>query len=313
MGLSGRVAIIKIGVIGVGYLGRHHARIYSGIDGVELSAVIDPEPGRAEDIVKQYGGKAYADYKDAIRHVDAVSIVTPTSSHYEIALECLKAGKDLLIEKPITVEASEADELIGEANKRGRIIQVGHLERYNPAVMAVAGLVKEPVFFEAERGSPFLGRAADVDVTIDLMIHDIDIISGFLGGAKVKDVSASGASHITDKLDFAAAWLEFEGGASAFIKASRIADETSRKLRIYQRDSYFEVDYKERTAFFFPGNSGGKEGEAISVAESEPLKAELEDFVDCLRTRRRPKVSAGEGRDALEAVNKITHKIRGSI
>ena len=182
---------VKVGVIGSGYLGQHHARIYSEIEGAELTALIDTDEEKTKPLAAKYNCKAYSDYKDVINELDAVSIATPTISHHKIALDCIKAGKDLLIEKPITVSVAEADELINEAGKKNCILQVGHVERYNPAVIAVAGLIKNPRFLESERVSPFTGRSTDIDITLDLMIHDIDIMLGF-AASPVKEIRARG-------------------------------------------------------------------------------------------------------------------------
>lgn len=301
---------IKVGVIGVGYLGRHHARIYADIEDARLEAVIDPDKARAEEIAGRHGGRAYTDYKEAVDGLHAVSIATPTSSHYEIAIECLRQGKDLLIEKPIALTVREADALINEAEKKGCILQVGHLERYNPAVVAVSGLVREPVYLEAERVSPFLGRAADVDVMIDLMIHDIDIISGLLKGSAVSGLNAVGASLVTDKTDFAKAWLEFKCGATAVITASRVAEDTKRELRIFQKDSLIVLDYKDKKAKRYVRTPEGMKEEAVEVQEKEPLKEELIDFINCVKTRRRPVVSGVEARDALSVAVEISGKIK---
>lgn len=301
---------IRVGVIGVGYLGRHHARIYSEMDSAQLYAVIDRDKAKAEEIARQYSCKAYTDYRAAIDNIQALSIVTPTTTHYKIAMECLKQGKDILIEKPIADAVKKADMLIEEAEKRGSIFQVGHLERYNPAVISASQFITEPLFFEAERVSPFSGRAVDVDITLDLMIHDIDIILGFLKNPKIKRLDASGGRIMTDKLDFASVWLGFEDGASAFIRASRISEDTSRKLRIYEKDSYVVLDYQrqEIKKFFRTGEEISME--IIALSKKEPLKEELKDFIDCVLKRTKPMVSGIEARNALNMAIKITKKIK---
>ncbi|MEK7742079.1 MAG: Gfo/Idh/MocA family oxidoreductase, partial [Nitrospirota bacterium] len=221
---------VKVGVIGTGYLGQHHARIYSEIEDAELIALVDIDEEKARSLAAKYNCKAYSDYKDIINELDAVSIVTPTILHHKIALDCIKAGKDLLIEKPITVSVAEADELISEAGKKNCILQVGHVERYNPAVVAVSGLIKNPRFLESERVSPFTGRSTDIDITLDLMIHDIDIMLGF-AASPVKEIRARGASVLTDKIDVAKVWLEFENGCAAIATASRLSPEKQRRLK----------------------------------------------------------------------------------
>lgn len=302
---------IKVGVIGTGYLGRHHARIYSEIEGAELVALIDTDLGKAQKLADEYNCKAYSDYRDIIDKLDAVSIVTPTIYHHKIALDCLKAGKDLLVEKPITVTVSEADELISEAEKRKLILQVGHLERYNPAVLSVAGMIKKPRFLEAERLSPFLGRGIDVDITLDLMIHDIDIILSFVP-SPVRDIKATGASVLTDTIDVAKAWLEFENGCAALVTASRLSPEKQRRLKIYQKDSYLSVDYQTSEVRSYFKKAGDIAFDVIQPEKKEPLKEELIDFVNCIKQRNKPKVCGKEGRNALKIALDITEKIKNT-
>jgi len=302
---------IKVGVIGTGYLGRHHARIYSDIKGAELVALIDTDLEKAKKLADEYNCKAYSDYRDIIDKLDAVSIVTPTIYHHKIALDCLKAGKDLLVEKPITVTVSEADELISEAEKRKLILQVGHLERYNPAVLAVAGMIKKPRFLEAERLSPFLGRGIDVDITLDLMIHDIDIILGFVP-SPVIDIKATGASVLTDTIDVAKAWLEFGNGCAALLTASRLSPEKQRRLKIYQQDSYLSVDYQSCEVRSYFKKAGDISFDVIQPEKKEPLKEELIDFINCIKQRNKPKVCGKEGRNALKIALDITEKIKNT-
>jgi predicted dehydrogenase len=303
---------IKTAVIGVGYLGQHHARIYNELDSAELVAVVDTDTGRAEEIAALYGTRAYSDYRDVLSDVQAVSIVTTTSEHFDIALDCLRAGIDVLVEKPITTTVKEADGLIEEAERGGRILQVGHLERYNPAVVGIEGLLDGLEFIESERVSPFLGRAMDVDVTLDLMIHDIDIIMSLVGGSPIKDIKVVGARVLTEKIDVAKAWLEFESGVSALITASRIASETRRFLKIYQRDSFVVLDYRQKKITRHLKTAEGISAEPIAVEDKEPLKEELADFIDCVITRRRPKVSGVEGREALKVAMRISEMIKGA-
>jgi predicted dehydrogenase len=301
---------VNIAVIGVGYLGRHHARIYAGLKDVRLEAVVDIDEAKAVEVSAKCGTRGYTDYRDALDEVDAVSIVTPTVTHHDIALDCLRAGKDVLIEKPVTGTVREADALIEEAGKRGRLIQVGHLERFNPAVLALSKLVDMPEFIESERVSPMQGRGLDVDVTLDLMIHDIDIVMSFLDGASVKDIRVVGAKVLTDKLDVAKAWLEFDSGVKALITASRISSGKQRLLKLYQRDSFVMLDYMDMKIVRHFMSGGGISTETMDIQEREPLRGELEDFIDCVRTRRKPMVSGVEGRDALEVALAITEKIK---
>jgi predicted dehydrogenase len=299
----------KVGVIGVGYLGQHHARIYSEIEEAELIAVADINQEKADTIAHTYHCRATHDYRDMLDTVDAMSIVTPTTTHYPIALDCLKSGKDVLIEKPITVAVEEADHLIEVAEHSGSIIQVGHLERYNPAILAASGFFKDPVFIESERLSPFLGRGTDVDVTLDLMIHDIDILLSLID-MPVKEIRAVGAKVLSDKLDVAKAWLEFENGCTALATVSRLSPEKQRRLKVSQKDSYIVIDYQSAEVKRYYKNEEGIAADIIKPEKKEPLKEELKDFLHCVQERKRPKVSATEGRNALKVVMQITEKIR---
>jgi predicted dehydrogenase len=296
-------------VVGVGYLGRHHARIYADLEGVDLVAVADTDEAAAREVADQYGCRAYADFREALGDVDAVSIVTPTSSHHEVGMACLRAGKDVLIEKPITATVAEADELILEAGERGALLQVGHLERYNPAVVALAGMVTSPVFIESERVSPMQGRGLDVDVTLDLMIHDIDIVMSLLGGAAPTDVRVVGAKVLTEKVDVAKAWVEFEGGVTALITASRISGQKQRLLKLYQEDSFVVLDYQNMSIRRHVKSGAGIAADTLQVESREPLKEEIEDFIQCIRQRRQPRVSGIDGREALRVALDITGRI----
>jgi predicted dehydrogenase len=300
---------VRVGVIGVGYLGQHHARIFSGIDGVELVGVADTETVKAGKIAEKYGCKPFADYTDLVGACDALSIVTPTTTHHAIAMVCLNAGKDLFIEKPITESLREAREIIEAAEKNGLILQVGHLERYNPAIVAATGMIKAPKFIEAERLSPFLGRGIDVDVTLDLMIHDIDIVLSMVR-SKVKEIRATGDSVMTGKIDVVKAWLEFESGCKALVTASRLATEKSRKLRIHQEDSYISVDYQSQEVRRYFKHGTDISFDVVKSENKEPLKEELRDFISCLQSRRKPMVSGKEALDALEIVLKISEMLK---
>ncbi len=300
---------VKVGVIGVGYLGRHHARIYSEIEEAELIAVVDIDKTKADALAKEYNCNSIYNYREIIDKVDALSIVTPTTTHYSIAYECLNAGKDLLIEKPITETVEEAEELIKLSKEKNCIIQVGHLERYNPAILSASELITEPLFIESERMSPFLGRATDVDVTLDLMIHDIDIILSLID-VSVKDIKAVGAKVLTEKIDVAKAWLDFENGCTALSTVSRLSPEKRRILKIFQKESYLAIDYQqsEITRHYMSGEK--MLSEVIRPEKKEPLKEELKDFLYCVKNRKRPRVSAKEGRNALSVVLKINEMIR---
>jgi predicted dehydrogenase len=300
---------LKAGVIGVGYLGRHHARIYSDLEEAELVGVADLDNKKAVEIAEKYDCPWFSDYRDLLGKADVLSIVTPTTTHYAIAIDCLKAGKDILIEKPVTGNVREADALIRQAGKRGCIIQVGHLERYNPAVLAAADMIHAPVFIESERFSPFLGRGTDVDVTLDLMIHDIDIILSIVS-LPVKQIRAVGAKVLTDKIDVAKAWLEFENGCAALATVSRLSPEKQRKLKIFQKDSHIVIDYQDSEVRCHFRNEKGIFSEVRRPEKKEPLREEIRDFLRCVKERAMPKVSAVEARNALKVVMQISDKIR---
>jgi len=318
---------VRVGVIGVGYLGQHHARIFSEIDDAELIAVADIVKKRADVYAEKYRCESYTNYRGILHEVDALSIVTPTTTHYSIALDCIKAGKDILIEKPITMNVKEADKLINEAEKRDCIIQVGHLERYNPVVLAASEMIKKPLFIESERLSPFLGRGTDVDVTLDLMIHDIDIILAIMGqqsnpplppftkGGRggiinIKDIKAVGAKVLTDKIDAAKAWLEFENGCTALATVSRLSPEKQRRLKVFQKDSYISVDYQSSEIKRYFKTEEGISFDVTKPEKREPLREELKDFINCVKERRKPTVSAVEGREALKIVLEISEIIK---
>jgi predicted dehydrogenase len=300
---------VRVGVIGVGYLGQHHARIFSGLDGVELVGVADTETKKAGEIADKYGCKSYAEYADLVGACDALSIVTPTTTHHAIAMECVHAGKDLFIEKPITESLEEARDIIEAAEKNRLILQVGHLERYNPAIIAASEMINAPKFIEAERLSPFLGRGIDVDVTLDLMIHDIDIVLSMVR-SKVKEIRATGDSIMTGKIDVAKAWLEFENGCKALITASRLATEKMRKLRIHQEDSYISIDYQSQEVRRYFKHGTDISFDVVKPENKEPLKEELRDFIFCVQNRKRPMVSGKEAMDALEIVIKINEMLK---
>jgi predicted dehydrogenase len=301
---------VRVGVIGVGYLGQHHARIFSGLEDVELVAVCDVDRSRCDSIASAFACRSVSGYQDLLEKCDALSIVTPTTTHYDIAMDCLAAGRDIFIEKPLTDTMDCAGAILEKAEKKNLIVQVGHLERYNPGFLAAAGMIKEPRFIEAERLSPFLGRATDVDVTLDLMIHDIDIVM-YIAGSKPKDIRAAGESFVTDKIDVAKAWLEFEGGCKALLSASRIAQEKKRSMRIFQDNSHLSVDYQTQEVRRSFMSSGGIAVDVVRPEGKEPLREELKDFIFCVKNRTKPRVSAAEAAAALEVVIRINELVKG--
>jgi predicted dehydrogenase len=290
---------IRTAVIGVGYLGKHHARIYAELPDAELVAVVDANQAIAEEIAGQYGCRAVTDYRLILDDVDAVSIVTPTTYHHAIARDCIAAGKDILIEKPITTTIEEADDLIQKADHAGVLVQVGHLERFNPIVAELMPLLNGPVFLEATRVGPFLGRGTDVDITLDLMIHDIDVILSLMPDSSVIDVKATGTRLMTQTIDFAKAWLEFDNGASALLTASRVSTDRARTLIVHQKDSHIVMDYQAMEIRRHYAQDGVMAHELITVERCEPLKEEIRHFLGCVDTRSIPRVCALKGRNAL--------------
>lgn len=303
--------LLRVGVIGAGSIGQHHARIYAELEGVRLAGVVDIDPIRAEEIASKYNCKAYKNYSEIINSVDAVSIAAPTSLHHRISMDFLKHNKDILVEKPITSTMREADEIIAEAEKRGLILQVGHLERFNAGVSVISSMVETPQFIESRRLSPFSGRGVDVDVTLDLMIHDIDIILSLVN-SDISDLRATGARVLTENIDIAHAWIEFKNGCIAEAVTSRIADEKVRELKIFQHNAFFRLDYQTQEVSCYKKRDGDVGREVRSADQKEPLKEQLISFVECVRRRTRPVVSGHEGREALKVALKVSELVNNA-
>ena len=305
---------IKVGVVGVGYLGQHHARIYSKMPGVELVGVVDIDADRANAIAVQTGTQAYNDFRALLSKVQAVSIVVPTVLHHEIALKFLQAGVDVLLEKPMTETLQEADELIQEAEKGGCLLQIGHLERFNSVVRALNGRIKKPRFIESHRLGPFVERGIDVHVVLDLMIHDIDIILSLVN-SPVELIRAVGVPVISPQIDIANARIEFSSGCVANVTASRVSREKMRKIRIFQPDAYLSLDYLQQEVMVcrrVPDEQGGRPQlvmERLEIEKEEPLEVEISAFIDCVHARKRPMVSRQEGREALRVALEILKAI----
>ncbi len=305
---------IRTGVIGVGYLGQHHARIYSNMPGVKLVGVADINKERADEIAKTYSTTPFYDYRDLIGKVDAVSIVVPTVLHHKVAMDFIANDTDILLEKPITTTIDEAEDLIREAEGHSLILQIGHLERFNAAMMALARIIKGPRFIESHRLGPFIDRGTDVSVILDLMIHDIDILLSLVN-SEVEDIRAVGVPVLSSDIDIANARIEFKSGCVANVTASRISKEKMRKIRIFQEDAYISLDYQAQELFVY--RKAGGDGlekpkiamEKIEVEKGEPLQAELTTFIDSVRSRTRPLVSGHEGKEAL----KVALKVLGAI
>lgn len=299
---------VPVVVIGVGEHGKKHAKELQQVPGAELAGVYDRRPERAQEVAVELGVRAFANLDEALNAARAVSIVIPTSSHAEVARRALEAGVDVLLEKPITRTVEEADDLITFAAQRGRILQVGHVERFNPGVVAAQTVTRRPLFFEVHRLGVFSPRSLDVDVVFDLMIHDLDLVL-WLTGAKVSDVRAVGLPVLSDKVDIANARVEFENGTVANLTASRVSTERVRKLRFFQPNEYVSIDFTRRDALVLSVNrdeGAPKIGfRKLETKPAEPLRAELAAFTESVRTRRAPLVGGVEGREALALAERV--------
>lgn len=308
---------IRVGVIGVGYLGRFHAQKYAAMEGVELVGVADIDPQRANAVASECSTKPFTGYEELLAGIDAVSIAVPTVHHHEVAAACLEHGVDVLVEKPITTTVEEADDLIAMAENGGQILQVGHLERFNPAVMAMKPLLTHPLFIEAHRISVFKNRGTDVDVVLDLMIHDIDIILSIVD-APLAAIHTVGAPVITPLTDIANARLIFENGCTANVTVSRISLDNIRRMRIFQPGMYVSVDFIKKEVMAIRLKKGGagsvpqpdirKQG----FEEQDTLELELRDFITNVRSRTRPRVSGHEGRRALDVALQVVRQINAN-
>ncbi|HEX5236351.1 MAG TPA: Gfo/Idh/MocA family oxidoreductase [Silvibacterium sp.] len=329
--MSGSLPPLHVAVCGAGAFGRNHLRVYRELEsrqnGIRLSAIIESNAARAAVLCGEFGVPVYTSIQNALSAraagevaIDAASVCVPTSAHYEAAAPLLSSGIDLLIEKPIAATIAEAGNLIALARQHGRILQTGHLERFNPAILAVQPLLNRPMFFEAHRLSMFTPRALDVDVVLDLMIHDLDIVLHF-AQSPVREIHAVGLPILSKKTDIANVRLEFESGCVANFTASRVSTEQVRKLRFFQPHQYISIDYARRDILVIdvspgaaPTSSAGKfpPGLALNkppVQDAEPLRLEIESFVESVRARTTPKVSAEDGRAALELALEVNRKI----
>lgn len=304
---------VNLATIGVGHLGQHHARIYSEHENCELVGIIDNDKEQAGKISEKYGVSIIDDYHKLLNIVDAVSIATPTVTHYEIAKFFLQNAVHVLVEKPISTTVKEGEELVALAKKNNLIFQVGHLERFNAAVVEAKNYIKSPGFIETQRLGAFSPRSLDIDVILDLMIHDIDIVSSLVK-SPVSSISAVGVPVLTDKIDIASVRLIFENGCVANLTASRASLEATRKIRIFQNDLYLSIDYaaqhlsiarrispKETSAGSFPQITK----EEVPVTPREPLRAEIDSFLQCIQSGGKPMVSGEDGLIALRIAYQI--------
>jgi predicted dehydrogenase len=303
----------RVGVIGVGHLGRHHARLLAELAGAELAAVVDTVPERAAAAAEKTGVRAISDYRELLGQVDAVTVAVPTELHREIALPFLERGTAVLVEKPIARSLAEADELIAAARTSSAVLAVGHTERYNPAVSAVLPLVTSPRFIEVHRLGAFPDRSLDIDVVFDLMIHDLDVILAMVK-SEVTAIEAVGVPVLTDRYDIANARLRFANGCIANVTASRISKDRVRKIRFFQPDAYISIDYaaQEVEGYRLVRREGQRpeiQGGQLPIVHEEPLKRELVDFIGAVRSRRTPLVTGEAGRRALALAQAIAEKM----
>lgn len=289
---------VKIAVIGAGHLGSRHAKLYTEIEGADLVGVCDVNPAKLNIITAELGIEGTNDYRGLFGKVDAVSIAVPTNMHYKIARDFLSHGVHTLVEKPFTTDLKEADSLIALAEKSKLILQVGHVERFNSAFAATQKLIKNPRFIECHRLSPFPNRSLDIGVVLDLMIHDIDIVLGLVD-SKVKKIEAVGVPVLTRFEDIANCRLTFRNGCVTNLTASRISDEWMRKIRIFLENAYISLDYRNEAAFVYKKSPSGITKESLPIEKEQPLKKELEGFIDCVANTKPPLVSGPVARQAL--------------
>jgi predicted dehydrogenase len=307
---------IRVAVVGVGEFGRNHVRVWRETEGAELVGIVDTNPERSASIAAEFDTRVLPNVAAlATERVDAVSLAVPTKEHAPVGCQLLAAGHDVLVEKPMAASLEEADTLIAAAKRAGRLLQVGHVERFNPAVAAAEKIVTRPMFFEVHRLGVFTPRSLDIDVVYDVMIHDLDILLALVN-AEVVDLRAVGIPVITDKVDIAHARIEFATGAVANVTASRVSTERVRKMRFFQQHEYISMDFTRRDVLRIQVKPGAGEPaildgqpeigfEKLPTIPEEPLKAEIRSFSGCVRTRRKPLVDAAAGRRALALADRV--------
>jgi predicted dehydrogenase len=299
---------LRVAVVGTGEFGRNHARVYHRIEDADLIGIVDANSDRAATVAAEFSTVALPNLESLRGKVDAASVSAPTVHHAEIGCRLLEMGIDVLVEKPMAASLAEADRLIETARTHGRVLQVGHLERFNPAVRAMAGVVQQPLYFEVHRLGIFTPRSLDIDVVYDVMIHDLDILLAF-ADSPVNEVRSLGIPVVTEKVDIAHARLEFASGAVASVTASRVSVEKVRKMRFFQAHEYISLDYGRQDALRIrvrqPGPNPQFDFQQISTERQEPLEAELRAFLSSVRTRSVPTVDGHAGRRALELADRV--------
>lgn len=307
---------LRMAVVGTGYLGRFHAQKYQQLQQCELIAISDVDEKRAAEIASEVDTNAVADHRDLIGRVDAVSIASPTTTHFAVAKDLLNAGIHVLVEKPMTVTVAEAEELIAIAKNKQCVLQVGHLERFNPALLSVADQIKAPIFIESHRLAPYTLRGADVNVVLDLMIHDIDIIM-HLVDADLSAIHANGAPIVSSATDIANARLEFSNGCVANVTASRVSGKVERRMRFFQKDTYIAVDFQENNSRICTVNRNKPDKDGVpaidcvdeTLEKGDAIRAEIEAFIHSIETGTRPLVSGEDGLRALKTAIEIELKL----
>lgn len=299
---------VRVGVVGVGHIGKNHARLYSELESAEFTAIFDTDRAKAEQLAQEFGTVAATSLQDFESRVDAASIATPTNSHFAVARQLLERGKHLLIEKPIAENTADARNLAELAHERQLVLQVGHVERFNPILSALEEHLSHPRFIEAHRLSPYPNRSTDIGVVLDLMIHDLEIIL-HLVRSPVETIDAVGVSVLSRGEDIANSRVRFENGCVANITSSRISPERMRKIRVFQEDAYLSLDYQTQTGEIYRRSATGIERSDVEIEPGEPLKRQLASFVECAATGDAPKVSGFEATAALELAIEITKRI----
>ena len=300
---------LRVGVVGVGHIGSNHARLYREVPTAELTAIYDLDAARANSIAKKVGATVAKSLEEFAGLIDAASIATPTNSHHEIARPLLEQGKHLLVEKPITGNPQHASELAELAARNGLILQVGHVERFNPVLGALESRLTHARFIEAHRLSPYPNRSTDIGVVLDLMIHDLEIIL-HLVRSPVQNIDAVGIPVLSKSEDIANARIRFENGCVANVTSSRISPERMRKIRVFQEDAYLSLDYEKQSGEIYRRELGKITRDKVPIEREEPLKQQLVSFVECATTGRQPRVSGFQATAALELAVEITKKIQ---
>ncbi len=302
---------VKVGVVGVGAIGRNHARIYSELESAELVAIYDANEEHARALAEEFGTEAVGSLEELISRVDAASVSTPTVTHRSIATALMEEGKHVLVEKPISDSVDDAKAMIDLAKEKGCVLQVGHIERFNPVMSQLEARLNSPKFIECHRLSPFPNRSIDIGVVLDLMIHDLEIVL-HLVHSPIAAIDAVGIPVLTRREDIANARIRFENGCVANITASRISPERMRKIRVFQGDAYLSLDYQDQSGWIYRKDGMEIAREEVEVERDEPLKCELASFVECAARGEQPKVSGQQGAAALDIALEITQIIEAA-